>query len=257
MWVGLKKKNKAPNNENERDTNFVGACYFGHYLIEILMKKYFSYFLLFFLLFSCGGENVISNDELAKNAEKTAPWKNEPIVEINTDEDLKKALLFVDQLRDEFDKQIYNKKNKTETHNYEKNLTGEVNGNATYNLKSTYDDGQVSDEYYSTDTTDYIVSHGSFIFDGYENMAYSVHGKLKFKRSQWVGFGFGGYKETLDGGISYKDDLGVHVISIHLKKEVSSDYFSVEGANINAFNVVINGIEMSGTLPYNFVANSK
>jgi hypothetical protein len=208
-------------------------------------------------LLSCGGEKGISNEELANNAEKTAPWKDEPIVETNTEEDIKKALLFIDQLRDDFDKQIYSKKTKTETRNFEKILVGEISGTATYSLKSTYDDGQESDEYISSDSTSSSVSNGSIIFDGYQNMGFSVHGKLKFKQSDWVGFGYGGYKETLDGGISYKDDLGVHVISIHLKKEVSSDDFSVENANINAFNSVINGIEVSGTLPYNFVANSK
>jgi hypothetical protein len=236
------------------------------------VNKYF-YPIFCLLLLSCGGEKhtsnvemstesipneippkevitevILTNDELANEAEKSAPWKNEPIVEFSSDEEIKDFLVLIDQIKDDFNMNINKKKNKITNFNFDKDFLGEINGLANYKLEVDYDDGQVGDEIV-TDTTDSYFYSGVFTFNGFQNIRYSIHGTLKYKRSAYYDMGFHSSEDILDGGISFKNDLGVHTISIHLVEVIDEKSFDDGKSHLNTYNGSINGKEISGPLP--------
>ena len=212
------------------------------------MKKYL-YLILCLLLLSCGGKTrsaneaipdvVLTNEELAFEAEKTAPWKNEAIVEFASDEEIKEFLVLIDQIRVNFDKTIKHKKNKIVTLNYEKDYAGEISGETNYKLEISIDDefDDAYDDQYK----------GAFDFIGFQNIAYSIHGSLKYERNSTSTAEYYYSVDTIDGGVSYKNELGVHIISIHLVKK--TDDPSIDDLS-NTYAGTLNGKEIFGPLPY-------
>lgn len=212
------------------------------------MKKYLYLILCIFLL-SCGGKTrstneaipnvVVTNEELAFEAEKTAPWKNEPIVEFASDEEIKEFLVLIDQIRNDFGKTIRTKMYKIETFKYEKEYVGEISGEANFKLEITNDD--IFDDAYDDQYK------GAFDFHGFQNIAYAIHGTLKYEKNSIFGPGYSYSVDTIDGGVSYKNELGVHIISIHLVKK--EDDPSIDDHS-NTYTGSLNGKEIFGQLPY-------
>ena len=213
------------------------------------MNKYF-YLIFCLILFSCGKNNDPSNEELLVEAVKTAPWNEEEIIAISSDEDRKSAVIFIDTLLSDLEKPhkfFKSHLEETESNDFSLTYTPTIGGfvnwyGHTSTTKFTVDDG--TDDIRIGNGGESTYTNSTYEFKGFQDINYSVHGTLIVKMNLNIDEQNSTEKIiVVDGGVSYKDTEGVRNMYFHIK-------FTYESGIINksTFSASVNGVEIEGDL---------
>ncbi len=212
------------------------------------MNKYFC-IIFCLILFSCGKNNDPSNEVLLVEAVKTAPWNEEEIIDISSDEDRKSAVIFIDTLLSDLEKPhkfFRSIIEETEEDDFNLTYTPSISGFVNWyghTSTTTFTDkdggsGPVGDAGESTYT------NSTYEFKGFQDINYSVHGTLIVKMNLNIDEQNSSEKIiVVDGGVSYKNTEGVRNMYFHIKFTYESGI-----SNKSTFSASVNGVEIDGDL---------